>query len=146
MGMISPGQENFSESFSTLKFAHRTKKIKNKPKINEEMDQETLLKEYEKELKRLKHILSQKHKGAMANSQMKELEQARLRAEKDKDQVIQQLREQSQRFLEEREEKRNLKIRIDQLEKQVGVYQKMRNQFRGQSCKNLFFRKKILRF
>ena len=137
MGMISPGQENFSESFSTLKFAHRTKKIKNRPKINEELDQETLLKEYEKELRRLKQILNQKHKGGLGHNQLKELEQARLRAEKDKDKVVQQLREQSQRFLEEREEKRNLKIRIDQLEKQVTVYQRMRNQFRGQQGKGL---------
>ena len=73
----------------------------------------------------------------MGHNQLKELEQARLRAEKDKDKVVQQLREQSQRFLEEREEKRNVKIRIDQLEKQVTVYQRMRNQFRGQQGKGL---------
>lgn len=34
MAMISPAYEAFSESLSTLKFANRAKKIKNKPKIN----------------------------------------------------------------------------------------------------------------
>lgn len=38
MAMISPAHEAFSESLSTLKFANRAKRIKNKPKINEDMD------------------------------------------------------------------------------------------------------------
>jgi len=54
MVMISPAPEAFSESLSTLKFATRAKKIKNDPKINEDVDQRALLRKYETELKKLK--------------------------------------------------------------------------------------------
>jgi kinesin family protein 3/17 len=36
--MISPAHEAFGESLSTLKFANRAKRIKNKPKINQDLD------------------------------------------------------------------------------------------------------------
>lgn len=38
MAMISPSNDAFSESLSTLKFATRAKKIKNKARINEDLD------------------------------------------------------------------------------------------------------------
>jgi hypothetical protein len=38
MAMISPANEAFSESLSTLKFATRAKKIKNEARINEDVD------------------------------------------------------------------------------------------------------------
>lgn len=50
MVMISPAPEAFSETISTLKFATRAKKIKNDARINEDVDQRTLLKKYEIEL------------------------------------------------------------------------------------------------
>jgi len=39
MAMVSPAVEAFSETVSTLKFANRAKKIKNKATINEDVDQ-----------------------------------------------------------------------------------------------------------
>ena len=128
MGMISPGQENFSESFSTLKFAHRTKKIKNKPKINEKLDQETLILKYENELKRLRRLMSEKSKG-MGQSKLIQLEQAKQRANKDKYLMMLKLQEQSQQFLEEREEKKRLMIKIKHYENQVVIYQKLKEEF-----------------
>lgn len=50
MGMISQLSENFSESLSTLKFANSAKRIKNKVKVNEDLDQRSLLIKYEIEL------------------------------------------------------------------------------------------------
>ena len=47
MAMISPSYEAFSESLSTLKFATRAKKIKNSACINEDLDQQALLRKYE---------------------------------------------------------------------------------------------------
>lgn len=38
MAMISPSNEAFAESLSTLKFATRAKKIKNEAHINEDVD------------------------------------------------------------------------------------------------------------
>lgn len=60
MAMISPAYDGFQESLSTLKFATRAKKIKNTAKINEDVDQRTLLRKYESELKKLKAELAQK--------------------------------------------------------------------------------------
>ena len=61
MVMISPAPEAFSESLSTLKFATRAKKIKNDPKINEDVDQRALLRKYETELKKLKQELANRN-------------------------------------------------------------------------------------
>ena len=48
---------------STLKFANRAKNIKNAAVINEDLDQRTLLRKYESELKKLKKELMEKNKG-----------------------------------------------------------------------------------
>jgi len=44
--MVSPAAESYNESHQTLKFATRAKKIKNEAKINEDVDQRTLLRKY----------------------------------------------------------------------------------------------------
>ena len=54
MAMISPAADACGESQSTLKFASRAKKIKNEARINEDVDQKTLVRKYEIELRRLK--------------------------------------------------------------------------------------------
>lgn len=43
MAMISPALEAFMESLSTLKFANRAKNIKNEARVNEDLDQKSLL-------------------------------------------------------------------------------------------------------
>ncbi len=53
--MISPAPEAFHESLSSLKFAHRAKSIKNRPAINEDLDQKALIRKYENELKKLRN-------------------------------------------------------------------------------------------
>lgn len=57
MACISPSSDAFGESQSTLKFANRAKKIKNEARINEDIDQRTLLRKYEIELRKLKQEL-----------------------------------------------------------------------------------------
>lgn len=44
--MVSPALEAFLESLSTLKFANRAKNIKNQPRINEDLDEKTLLRRF----------------------------------------------------------------------------------------------------
>jgi hypothetical protein len=53
---IGPADYNYDETMSTLRFAWRAKSIKNKPKINEDA-KDTLLREYQEEIKRLKASL-----------------------------------------------------------------------------------------
>lgn len=54
MAMISPSVDAFSESLSTLKFAHRAKSVKNVAVINEDEDQKAVLHRYEIELLKLR--------------------------------------------------------------------------------------------
>lgn len=55
---LSPADNNYDESLSTLRYANRAKNIKNKPCINED-PKDALLREYQKEIKKLKAILAE---------------------------------------------------------------------------------------
>ncbi|XP_010082286.1 PREDICTED: kinesin-like protein KIF17, partial [Pterocles gutturalis] len=59
---LSPADNNYEESLSTLRYANRAKNIKNKPCINED-PKDALLREYQEEIKKLKAILA-KQMGA----------------------------------------------------------------------------------
>lgn len=70
MAMISPSSDAFGESLSTLKFATRAKKIKNEARINEDVDQRTLLRKYEIELRKLKMELDERNKQMHENKHL----------------------------------------------------------------------------
>uniref|UniRef100_A0A673UD84 Kinesin-like protein n=1 Tax=Suricata suricatta TaxID=37032 RepID=A0A673UD84_SURSU len=55
---LSPADNNYDETLSTLRYANRAKSIRNKPRINED-PKDTLLREYQEEIKKLKAILAQ---------------------------------------------------------------------------------------
>lgn len=61
---ISPALEAYSESLSTLKFANRAKNIKNEATVNENVDNGALLRRYEKEVQRLKQLLTERTGGS----------------------------------------------------------------------------------
>lgn len=84
MAMISPSSDAFGESLSTLKFATRAKKIKNEARINEDVDQRTLLRKYELELRKLKSELDERNKQMVENKHLLQLEAEKRRAEEDK--------------------------------------------------------------
>ena len=54
---LSPASYNWEETMSTLRYADRAKRIKNKPKVNED-PKDALLKKYEDEIKQLREVLS----------------------------------------------------------------------------------------
>ena len=54
---ISPASYNYDETLGTLRYASRAKLIKNAPKVNED-PKDTLLKQYEEEIKALKEKLA----------------------------------------------------------------------------------------
>ncbi|GIY43071.1 kinesin-like protein KIF17 [Caerostris darwini] len=54
---LSPADNNYDETLSTLRYANRAKNIQNKPKVNED-PKDALLREYQEEIKRLKDMLS----------------------------------------------------------------------------------------
>ncbi|CAH8562322.1 unnamed protein product [Heterobilharzia americana] len=54
---LSPADNNYDETLSTLRYANRAKNIQNKPKINED-PKDALLRQYQDEIKRLKELLN----------------------------------------------------------------------------------------
>jgi kinesin family protein 3/17 len=54
---LSPADNNYDETLSTLRYANRAKNIKNKPKINED-PKDALLREYQEEIMRLKSLIT----------------------------------------------------------------------------------------
>ena len=115
MAMISPSADALGESQSTLKFATRAKKIKNEARINEDIDQRTLLRKYEIELKRLKQELQQRNH----NEHIVKLEDERKKAMEDRNAAITALEQRSLEFMHEKEQKRFLEQKISAMNSQM---------------------------
>ncbi|KAG7318866.1 hypothetical protein KOW79_017340 [Hemibagrus wyckioides] len=54
---LSPADNNYEESLSTLRYANRAKSIQNRPRINED-PKDALLRQYQEEIKQLKALIS----------------------------------------------------------------------------------------
>ena len=112
IGMISPAECSFSESLSTLNFAKRAKSIKNRAIVNEDIDHNALIRQYENELKKLRKELEEKDRLLRDNNFIMELEEQKKEAERDKNEAIQALEEASIKYLQERDEKKKLENKI----------------------------------
>ena len=112
IGMISPAECSFSESLSTLNFAKRAKSIKNRAIVNEDIDHNALIRQYENELKKLRRELEEKDRLLRDNNFIMELEEQKKEAERDKNEAIQALEEASIKYLQERDEKKKLEKKI----------------------------------
>ncbi|XP_072521809.1 kinesin-like protein KIF17 isoform X2 [Salminus brasiliensis] len=64
---LSPADNNYEESLSTLRYANRAKSIQNRPRINED-PKEALLREYQEEIKQLRALISGQLGPANLNS------------------------------------------------------------------------------
>ncbi|XP_077948946.1 kinesin-like protein KIF17 isoform X2 [Gasterosteus aculeatus] len=56
---LSPADNNYEESLSTLRYANRAKSIQNRPRINED-PKDALLREYQEEIRKLRALISGK--------------------------------------------------------------------------------------
>ena len=121
MAMISPAADAFGESQSTLKFATRAKKIKNEARINEDVDQKTLVRKYEIELRRLKQELDNRTQNnpGFSNEQVSQIEMEKQQAEKDKNAAITALELRSREFLQEKEQRKFLEQKIQAMNSQM---------------------------
>ncbi|XP_029907363.1 kinesin-like protein KIF17 [Myripristis murdjan] len=54
---LSPADNNYEESLSTLRYANRAKSIQNRPRINED-PKDALLRQYQEEIKKLRALIS----------------------------------------------------------------------------------------
>ena len=116
---ISPSEDAFSESLSTLYFAQRAKKIKNRPIINEDVNNRALIRKYEIELKNLRSELELKNKMLKNNGLVMQLQEEKEQALMDKNNAIKELEKASRQFLIEREEKLKLEKKIQMMSEQM---------------------------
>lgn len=66
---ISPANDNYEETLSTLRYADQTKKIKNKPIINESAV-DKIIRELREENERLKKILESSEENSLVSSRV----------------------------------------------------------------------------
>lgn len=121
VAVISPAVEAFSESLSTLKFANRAKRVKNAPRVNEDENHRTLLKKYERELKRLRAELQQRSKDLVDRRLLLELEEARRKEQADKIAAITALERQSAEIARQKAAMASLQSRISSMQSQLLV-------------------------
>lgn len=119
MCMVSPSLDAFSESLSTLKFANRAKNIRNQATVNEDLDQRTLLRKYEKELKKLRSELQRRARELVDKRHLLEVEEQKKRAEADKLAALTALEKRSKEFMKEKEDKKALERKIQQMQSQL---------------------------
>lgn len=119
MCMISPAMEAFAESLSTLKFANRAKNIKNQAVVNEDADQRTLLRKYERELRKLRAELTRRNKELVDKRHLLEVEEQKRRAEADKLAALTALENASAEFMREKQEKKELEAKIAAMQSQL---------------------------
>jgi kinesin family protein 3/17 len=104
-----------------LKFANRAKNIKNTPIINEDVDQRTLLRKYELEIRKLKNELDEKNKTLIDKGRLLQLEEDKRKAEQDRVAAMAALEARSKEFFVERDEKRKLEDKIHMMYSQMLV-------------------------
>jgi len=116
---ISPAPEAFAETLSTLKFASRAKDIKNSAQLNEDLDQKSLLRKYERELRQLRTELGERTKNLVDKRRLLEVDEQRRKAEADKLQALTELERRSKEFLIEKQAKKDLEARIAAMQSQL---------------------------
>ena len=97
----------------------RAKRVTNVPRLNEDLDQASLLRKYERELRRLRAELKERNRNVVDQRCLLELEERRRRAEEDKRAAIRALEVRSREFMREKEDKTRLEERILKLTSQM---------------------------
>lgn len=76
---LSPADNNYEETISTLRYANRAKNIKNKPKINED-PKDAMLREYQAEIEKLRAMVTAGGE-TVPNPELIEEERNKIRSE-----------------------------------------------------------------
>ncbi|KAJ8391173.1 hypothetical protein AAFF_G00096020 [Aldrovandia affinis] len=123
---LSPADNNYEESLSTLRYANRAKSIQNRPRINED-PKDALLREYQEEIKQLRALISGQLAGASLSSllvsQMSEVPPAvrsrpqsntTVDSEAEKDQIKQEYEEKLARLQAEYNAEQESKAKLQE--------------------------------
>ncbi|KAM6174113.1 kinesin-like protein KIF17 [Erethizon dorsatum] len=112
---LSPADNNYDETLTTLRYANRAKNIKNKPCINED-PKDALLREYQEEIKKLRAILAQQLSpgglSALLSGQLP-LSPAQVEEKLLSSSVVQQDMEAEKQLIREEYEERLARLRAD---------------------------------
>lgn len=112
---LSPADNNYDESLSTLRYANRAKNIKNKPKVNED-PKDALLREYQEEIRRLKSMIADPSAAAAAGGTIPTVIHGSQETEKKmKEEYDQKMQELIARFKEEQASNEKLKSEMNAL-------------------------------
>lgn len=99
---------NFEETNSSLKFAQRAKKIKNKPLVNEVLDDKALIKKYESEIEELKRKLEVAQQAEKQLEELQHIKSEKIKVEQDKEKIEQELEKHRRKVLSLQEKIRQL--------------------------------------
>ncbi|KAK9500934.1 hypothetical protein O3M35_002096 [Rhynocoris fuscipes] len=84
LACLSPADNNYDETLSTLRYANRAKNICNKPHINED-PKDAMLRKYQEEIEKLKEMLTQPKMVAVVDEVLLEQEREKVRLEYEKE-------------------------------------------------------------
>jgi len=111
---LSPADDNYEETISTLRYANRAKNIKNKPKINED-PKDAMLREYQTEIEKLKEMLDKAPGGTgfVPNEEILEAERQRVRSEYE-----QEMKEMREKYKSEQQSKAKIQAEVEEMKRQ----------------------------
>ncbi|XP_008190588.1 osmotic avoidance abnormal protein 3 isoform X2 [Tribolium castaneum] len=142
---ISPSSRDYVETLSTLRYANRAKNIHNKPRVNED-PKDTMLRQYQEEIERLKSLLGQQVKI----EEVKEIETSpNSDLDAKRDQLIQEYQQEMEKLKNlhecEKHEKENVLKQIDlikdEYEKNI---EKLNSEIQEKKRKELCSKEEIL--
>jgi kinesin family protein 3/17 len=88
---VSPADDNYDETLSTLRYANRAKNIQNRPRINQD-PKDAMLREYQKEIERLSQMIDQQKPTQFVRVKSElEIEQEKMQLQKEYEEKIRQL-------------------------------------------------------
>lgn len=106
---ISPANNNYEETLSTLRYANNAKNIQNRPRVNEDPN-ETMIREFRAEIERLKQQLINQSTGVVTESNS---------ADPNHSIVLEKLKEKEEEIEKERKMKEELFSRLQELQNKV---------------------------
>lgn len=113
---ISPVENAFLESVSSLKFANRAKSVKNVAVVNEDKSDSAMLSSYQTEIKKLRALLSEKASTSIDRSEFERLQEQSRMATMEKTVIVTELAKRQREAQRAIQEKGEYEERIKDLE------------------------------
>ncbi|BET02316.1 KISc [Nesidiocoris tenuis] len=115
LACLSPADNNYDETLSTLRYANRAKNIKNQPHVNED-PKDAMLRKYQEEIEQLKEMLTKPKMSAVVDEVILQQEREKIRKEYEKEMMAlkAQFNEINSTKSQAQDELLNLKLQYEQ--------------------------------